>query len=92
MPTKVNASEAVYTDGKTKARVGDVVVAPGNVRVITIALAGISVKVLGIGTDEKTGNTFVLPQRFVHDYPASECVYLEKQILNLPHLQPISNS
>ena len=56
---------------------------PGDMRGIVIGIDGISVKVLGIGTSKETGDTLVLPQRFVHDYPASQCMYLEKQTLNL---------
>jgi hypothetical protein len=66
--------DATYMGEKhIAARVGDVVMAPGNMRGIVIAVKGISVTVLGIGTSKDTGDTFVLPQRFVHDYPASEC-------------------
>jgi hypothetical protein len=68
---------------KIAARIGDVVMAPGNMRGIVIAVDGTMVKVLGIGTSKETGATFVLPQRYVHDYPASQCLYLEKQTLNL---------
>jgi hypothetical protein len=73
----------VYIDGKTKPRIGDVVMAPGGMRGIVIGMNGTFVKVLGIGTKLDTGETFVLPQRFVHDYPASDCSYLEKQTLTL---------
>lgn len=65
------------------ARIGDVVMAPGNMRGIVIAVKEMFVTVLGIATDMQTGETFVLPQRYVHDYPAEQCFYLEKQILNL---------
>ena len=76
--------ETFYSDGKTKPRVGDVVMAPGNMRGIVIALVDASlVKVLGIGTIIETGETFVLPQRYVQDYPANVCRYLERQTLSL---------
>jgi hypothetical protein len=76
--------EAVHMGEKRiVARVGDVVMAPGNMRGIVIGVTGTLVKVLGIGTNIKTGETFVLPQRYIHDYPASECSYMERQILNL---------
>jgi hypothetical protein len=65
------------------ARIGDVVMAPGNLRGIVIALNGTFVRVLAIGTSKETGDTFVLPQRSVDDYPASQCYYMEKQVLNL---------
>jgi gentisate 1,2-dioxygenase len=52
-------------------------------RGIVIAMDGTFVKVLGIGTSMETGDTFVLPQRYVHDYPAAECHYMEKQTLSL---------
>src|SRR5258708_5129701 len=65
------------------ASVGDIVMAPGNVRAIVIAVNEASVKVLGIGTDINTGDTFVLPPPYIHDYPASQCHYMEKQILNM---------
>ena len=64
------------------ARIGDVVMSPGNVRGIVIGVKGTFVTVLGIGTSKETGDTFVLPQRYVHDFPASECGYMEKQTLN----------
>ena len=70
-------------DKQIKARIGDVVIAPGNMRGIVIGMNGTFVKVLGIGTSKVTGDTFVLPQRFVHDYLASQCMHLEKQTLNL---------
>ena len=70
-------------DKQIKARIGDVVMAPGNMRGIVIGMDGTFVKVLGIGTSKETGDTFVLPQRFVHDYLASQCMYLEKQTWNL---------
>jgi hypothetical protein len=38
---------------------------------IVIGMNGTFVKVLAIGTSKETGDTFVLPQRFVYDYPAS---------------------
>jgi hypothetical protein len=65
------------------ARIGDVVMAPGDRRGIVIAVKEIFVTVLGIRTSKETGDTFVLPERYIHDFPASECHYLEKQTLNL---------
>ena len=53
----------------------------GDVRGIVIGMNGTFVKVLAIGTSKETGDTVVL--RYVHDYPASQCMYLEKQTLNL---------
>jgi hypothetical protein len=70
-------------DKQIVPRVGDVVMSPGNVRGIVIALKGPMVTVLGIGTSVETGDTFVLPQRYIHDFPVGECYYMEKQILNL---------
>ena len=76
--------EATYVgDKRIVPRVGDVVMAPGEMRGIVIAVKGIFVTVLGIATNMETGDTFVLPHRYVHDFPASECYYLKKQILNL---------
>ena len=75
--------DTIYQDRKTKARIGDVVMVPGDMRGIVIAIKGTFVTVLGIGTKKDTGETFVLPQRYVHDFPASECHYLEKQTLTL---------
>ena len=72
-----------YSDRKTQPRIGDVVMAPGTMRGITIGIKGTFVTVLGIGTKIETGETFVLPQRFVHDYPARDCMYMEKQTLSL---------
>ena len=68
-------------DRHIKARIGDVVIGPGDVRGIVIGMNGTFVKVLAIGTSKETGDTVVL--RYVHDYPASQCMYLEKQTLNL---------
>jgi hypothetical protein len=65
------------------ASVGDVVMAPGDVRGIVIAVYGVAVKILGIGTSIKTGDTFVLKPPYIHDYSASQCHYMEKQILNV---------
>jgi len=75
--------ETMYMGNKVKPRVGDVVMTPGNMRGIVIGIEGTFVTVLGIGTSKETGDTFVLPQRYVHDFPASDCYYLEKQTLNL---------
>jgi hypothetical protein len=68
---------------QTKPRIGDVVMAPGNMRGIVIAVKETFVTVLGIGTSKENGDTFVLPSRFIHDYPANDCQYMEKQLLNL---------
>jgi len=73
----------IYDDGKTEARVGDVL-SFNTVRGIVIAMDGTFVRVLLIGTRKDTGDTFVLPQRTIEKVPASKCHYLEKQILNLP--------
>jgi len=59
-----------------------VLISPGNVRGIVIAVKGILVTVLGIGTSKETGDTFVLPPPYVHDFPARQCSYMEKQTLN----------
>ena len=78
-------SEATYMGDKGNVpRIGDVVMSPGNVRGIVIALKGMMVTVLGIGTSKVTGDTFVLTQRYIHDFPASECYYMDKQLLNFP--------
>lgn len=74
---------AIYADGKTSARIGDVGMAPGQIRGIVIEIDSADfVKVLAIGTD-MNGHTYVLTSRFVGHYPASDCTYLEKQLLNL---------
>jgi hypothetical protein len=76
--------EAAYSnDPKVVARVGDVVIAPGNVRAIVIAIEGTFVTVLGIGTRIETGETFVLPTRWTHNCPADLCHYMDKQTLSL---------
>jgi hypothetical protein len=75
--------QATYKGEKTiVAGIGDVVMAPGNMRAIVNGVNGTSVKVLGIGTSKETLDTFVLPPRFIHDYPASQCHCMEKQTLN----------
>ena len=75
-------NRATYMGDKIEPRIGDVIATPGEMRGIVISVDGMFVRVLGIGTSEETGDTFVLPQRFIHDCPASDCHYLEKQILN----------
>lgn len=76
--------DATYMGEKPiTARIGDVVMTPGTMRGIVIAMKGPFVTVLGIGTNKETGDTFVLPQRYIHDFPADQCMYLEKQLLNL---------
>ena len=78
------SEELTYDDeARTAVQIGDVVMAPGGMRGIVIGIQGTFVKVLGIGTSKETGDTFVLPQRFVHDYPVSVCTYMPKQTLNL---------
>jgi hypothetical protein len=81
-----------YNDtAKTAVRIGDVVMAPGSMRGIVIAIKGTFVTVLGIGTSKDSGDTFVLPQRYVHDFPVSDCSYMERQILNLFPMKVIVN-
>lgn len=63
--------EATYSSDKLKvAAIGDVVMAPGNVRGIVIGMQGTFIRVLAIGTKKDTGETFVLTPRFIHDFPA----------------------
>lgn len=73
---------------KTPVRIGDVVAAPGHIRGIVIGVKGTFVTILGIGTSKETGDTFVLTPCYVHDFPASDCHYMEKQILNAFPCQP----
>lgn len=76
--------EAAYSNNpKVLARISDVVMAPGNVRAIVIGIDGTFIKVLGIATSKETGETFVLKPRWIHDCPATECYYMDKQTLNL---------
>jgi hypothetical protein len=79
--------EAVYMAKKEEdkprvAVVGDVVMGPGFIRGIVITVKGTFVTVLAIGTSKESGDTFVLTPRFIHDFPASDCSYMEKQTLN----------
>jgi hypothetical protein len=53
-----------------KAGIGDVVMAPGHLRGIIIAVKRTFVTVLAIGTSKETGDTFVLNPRYIHDFPA----------------------
>ena len=78
-------SEALtYNDGtKTVVQLGDVVMAPGGMRGIVFGIEGIVLKVLGIGRSNDSGDMIVLSPRAVHEYPASACSYLPKQILDL---------
>ena len=74
--------EPTYMNGKGVAKIGHVVMtSPGTVRAIVIGINGTFVKVLGIGTHKDTGDIVVLD--WVHDMPASQCVLLDKQTLNL---------
>jgi hypothetical protein len=80
--------EAIYMnkdkdEKQIKAGIGDVVMAPGNIRGIVMEVKGTFVTVLAIGTSKDTGDTYVLNPRYIHDFPASDCFYLEKQTLNL---------
>ncbi len=76
--------EAAYSnDPKVIARIGDVVMGPGDVRAIVIAIDGTFVTILGIGTSKDTGETFVLSSRWTDKCPADRCYYLEKQTLSL---------
>ena len=70
-------------DEGREAQIGDVVMAPGNVRGIVIGVQEAFVKVLAIATKIDTGETFVLTPRFIHDFPVSDCSYLKKQTLTL---------
>jgi hypothetical protein len=82
--------KARYMGSEREAMIGDVVIGPGSApsRAIVIAVNGTFVKILGIGTNPD-GETFVLPHpsmrahRWIHDCPAGECHYLEKQTLSL---------
>lgn len=75
--------EAAYSnDSKVLARIGDVVMGPGQIRAIVIAIEGTFVTILGVGTNMDTGETAVLPSRWKHKCPASECYFLEKQTLS----------
>lgn len=76
--------DATYMgDEKRPAHIGDVVMSHGNLRAIVIDVKASFVKILGIATDMKTGETFVLSPRVIQEVPASECFYLQKQTLNL---------
>ena len=66
--------EPLYMNGKGVAKVGDVVMSPGHVRGVVIAIDGTFVKVRGIATHKETGEKIILD--YVHDLPASECVFL----------------
>ena len=74
--------EAVYMVGQDKqkrvAGIGDVVMAPGNLRGIVIGVNGTLVTVLAIGTSKQTGDTFVLTFRYIHDFSAEDCQHMWK--------------
>ena len=76
--------EAIYMgEERVVAGIGDVVMVRGGVRAIVIDVTGMFVKVLGIANNMDTGETFVLSPRYIHEYPACDCHYMEKQTLNL---------
>jgi len=72
--------EPSYMNGKGLAEIGHIVMAPGQVRAIVIAISGTFVKVHGFGTKKENGEVVVLD--WVQDLPASECVLLEDQSLS----------
>jgi len=75
--------EAIYMGEKSReASVGDFVMTEGNVRAIVIAVNGISVKIVGVKIDKTTGDSIILNPLYIHDLPASQCHYSEKQALN----------
>ena len=57
-----------------KARIGDVMMTPGNVRGIVIGMNGTFVKVLAIGTSKETADTVVL-RTFMTIQPANACIW-----------------
>jgi hypothetical protein len=69
-----------YMASEVVPQIGDVVIV-NSMRGIVIALEAPFVTVLGIGTDI-TGETYVLPQRFVGQFLPSECHYVIKQTLS----------
>jgi hypothetical protein len=76
--------EPVYAnrDRKIVAGIGDVVMAPGNLRGIVIGISGTFIKVIVIASKKETGDTVVLTPRFISEFSARDCLYLEKQTLN----------
>jgi len=66
---------ALYVDGQQEARIGDIV-SVNNMRGIVISVDETFVRILAIGTSKKTGETFVLPQRYTQAFPASMCLYV----------------
>ncbi len=72
--------EAIYM-GKDaiRARVGDEVSGPGDVRGTVIRVHGSFVDVLSTGTGRETADAFVLPQRLVQCLGASRCICIKKQ-------------
>jgi hypothetical protein len=70
-----------YMNQKGVAKVGDLVMGPGNVRALVLKIEGTFVKIIGIGVKRETGEVTVL--QWVTDCPASECVLLESQTLTL---------
>jgi hypothetical protein len=77
---EVPDSEAVYMNHKKRivARVGDIVMGPGQVRSRVTAVTGAMVAILKISDD----GTDSVP-RWEHHCPADQCLYLEKQTLAL---------
>jgi hypothetical protein len=75
--------EPVYAnrDRKIVAGIGDVVMAPGNLRGIVIGISGTFIKVIVIASKKETGETVVLTPRFISEFSARDCLYLEKQTL-----------
>ena len=70
-------------DGKEhNAEIGDVIMAPGTIRGIVIGIKGTFVTLLAIGTSRETGATTVLTPRYIHDFPAHDCMYMPPQRLN----------
>jgi hypothetical protein len=76
--------EAIYSnkDRTILAAVGDIVMVPGSQRGIVIDIRGTFVKAIVIAAVKETGETVALKPRYISEFSARDCTYLENQTLN----------
>jgi hypothetical protein len=72
--------EPSYMNGKGVAKIGHIVMTPGNVRALVTGIDGTFLRVHGFGTHKETGELVILA--WVYDLPAGECILLEDQALS----------
>lgn len=76
--------EAIYSnkDRAIVAAVGDIVLVPGSQRGIVIDIRGTFVKVIVIAAIKETNDAIALKPRYISEFSARDCAYIENQTLN----------